>query len=138
MEQGLPAGAEIVLREVLPDERAIIEQRLRALADSGTADCILTSGGTGLSPRDVAPQATLAVGDYEVPGIPEAMRAASIATVPTAMLSRAAAVVRKKTLIINLPGSTRGVRETLGLIAPILPHALDTLAGRVGEHTPER
>ena len=137
MERGLPKGSSVVLREILPDDRGAIEQRLRAICDGGIADCILTSGGTGLAARDVTPQATLAIADYEVPGIGEAMRAASLPNVPTAMLSRAVAVVRRSTLAINLPGSPRGVRETLAVIAPILPHAIGLLAGDVGEHREE-
>jgi molybdopterin adenylyltransferase len=134
MAEALPAGTKIEINEVLPDDRAAIEARLIALCDSDAVDCILTSGGTGLSPRDVTPQATKAVADYEVPGIAEAMRAASLRSVPTAMLSRAIAAVRKKTLIVNLPGSPRGVRETLATIAGVLPHAIGVLRGRIGEH----
>lgn len=138
MTAGLPNGAVVVASEILPDDRASIESRLRALCDSGAVDCILTSGGTGVGARDVTPQATLAVADYEVPGIAEAMRSASIAAVPTAMLSRAVAVVRRSTLIVNLPGSPRGVRETVAVIAPVLPHAIGLLRGTVGEHAAER
>lgn len=138
LEQGLPPIARVVAREILADDRSAIEAKLRAWCDSGAIDCVLTSGGTGLSARDVTPQATLAIADYAVPGIAEAMRAASIATVPAAMLSRAAAVVRGKTLIVNLPGSPRGVRETLATIAGVLPHAVALLAGETGEHTAER
>jgi len=134
MVDGLPPGSEIVARDILPDDRAGLEARLLSLCSSGKVDCVLTSGGTGLSARDVTPQATLAIADYEVPGLGEAMRAASLATVPTAMLSRAVAVVRDKTLIVNLPGSPRGVRETLAVIAGVLPHAIALLQGRVGEH----
>jgi molybdenum cofactor synthesis domain-containing protein len=134
MESGLPKGSKVVAREIISDDRALIEERLSTLCDSGGIDCVLTSGGTGLSSRDLTPQATLAIMDYEVPGIAEAMRAASLPAVPTAMLSRAVAAVRGKTLIINLPGSPRGVRETLGVIAGVLPHAIGLLAGEVGEH----
>jgi molybdopterin adenylyltransferase len=136
MAEGLPAGAEICVREIMRDERAAIEARLVALCDRGDVDCILTSGGTGLGERDVTPQATLAIADYEVPGIAEAMRSASLAAVPTAMLSRAVAAVRKQTLIVNLPGSPRGVRETMAVIAGVLPHAIGLLQGRIGEHAP--
>jgi molybdopterin adenylyltransferase len=138
MEHGLPPGADVRARAVLADDRAALEAKLRELCEGGTIDCVLTSGGTGLSERDITPQATLAVADYTVPGIAEAMRAASIEKIPTAMLSRAVAAVRRKTLIVNLPGSPRGVRETLAVIAGVLPHAIDLLRGQVGEHAPER
>jgi len=115
-----------------------IERRLRYLCDRAKAGCVLTSGGTGLGARDVTPQATIAVADYEVPGIGEAMRSAALGEVPTAMLSRAVAVVRRRTLIINLPGSPRAVRETLAAIAAALPHALDVLHGDVTEHVVTR
>jgi molybdenum cofactor synthesis domain-containing protein len=134
MRASLPADFDVVLERVLPDDRALIERSLIEVCDSHAADCVLTSGGTGLGSRDVTPQATKAVGDYEVPGIAEAMRAGSIARVPTAMLSRAVAAVRAKTLIVNLPGSPRGARETLSLIAGVLPHALAVLTGTAGEH----
>jgi molybdopterin adenylyltransferase len=137
MTQGLPDGAAVVSSEILSDDREELEVRLRSLCASGSVDCILTSGGTGLSARDVTPQATLAIADYEVPGIGEAMRAASLAAVPTAMLSRAVAVVCSSTLVVNLPGSPRGVRETLAVIAGVLPHAIGLLRGRVGEHQAE-
>jgi len=137
MEAGLPKGSLVVVREIIADDRPLIEKRLRAWCDSGEVDCVLTSGGTGLSARDQTPQATLAVMDYEVPGIAEAMRAASVGVKPTAMLSRAVAAVRGKALIVNLPGSPRGVRETLAVIAGVLPHAVELLAGSVGEHATE-
>jgi molybdopterin adenylyltransferase len=137
MADGLPAGSAIASREIISDDRATIEKRLSDLCDYGDVDCVLTSGGTGLGPRDVTPQATLAIAEYEVPGIADAMRASSIANVPTAMLSRAVAAVRSRTLIVNLPGSPRGVRETLSVIAHVLPHAIGLLRGRIGEHAPE-
>jgi molybdopterin adenylyltransferase len=134
MRAGLPTGCKVVLETILPDDRASIEALLRDICDGGNADCVLTSGGTGLGLRDVTPQATQAVADYEVPGLAEAMRAASLATVPTAMLSRAVAVVRRRTLIVNLPGSPKGVAETLAVIAGVLPHAMGLLSGAIGEH----
>ena len=110
--------------EVIPDEADILKDRLTAIADSGAANLILTTGGTGLTPRDVTPEATLAVADRIVPGFAEAMRAESLAKTPHAMLSRAVSVMRKSTLIINLPGSPRAVAECLAVIRPALPHAV--------------
>ncbi len=127
MVEGLPA--EVVFYEVIPDEARLIEEKLCELSDALGADLILTTGGTGLGPRDVTPDATRAVIDREVPGMAEAMRAASIAKTPHAMISRALCGVRKRTLIVNLPGSPRAVRENLAVVLPGLPHALDKLRG---------
>lgn len=121
----------IVHERILPDDAAALQAELIDLADRMRVPLVLTSGGTGIGPRDRTPQATAGVLDYEVPGIAEAMRAASAAFVKTAMLSRAVAGVRGTTLIVNLPGSPKAVRETLAVLLPALPHALDLLANRV-------
>jgi len=131
--------AQVEQYEVVPDEQDVIAERLRAWADKERLDLILTSGGTGLSPRDVTPEATLAVVDRLVPGMAEAMRQAGLAQTPMAMLSRAVVGLRGRTLIVNLPGSERGVRQNLAQLLPVLPHALETLRGEAGDHvaTPE-
>jgi molybdenum cofactor synthesis domain-containing protein len=119
-------------REVLPDDRAAVAARLRAWADGGL-DLIVTTGGTGLGPRDVTPEATRDAIDYEAPGLAEAMRLEGLKHTPMAMLSRALAGVRGRTLIVNLPGSPKSVRESLSTLLPVLPHALDLLRGHT-EH----
>jgi molybdopterin adenylyltransferase len=131
MRERLAGVYSIVRERIIGDDAAALQAEIIELADSHAADLILTSGGTGLSPRDRTPQATAAVIDYEVPGIAEAIRAASLVKTKTAMLSRALAGVRDRTLIVNLPGSPRAVRETLDVLLPVLPHALELLADRV-------
>ncbi len=124
-------GAYAIVREVvLADDPAALQAQLIELADARLADLVLTSGGTGLSPRDRTPQATAAVLDYEVPGIPEAIRTTALAHTRTAMLSRAVAGVRDQTLIVNLPGSPKAVAESLDALITAIPHALELLADR--------
>jgi molybdenum cofactor synthesis domain-containing protein len=127
-------GGEVDRYEVVPDEREMIAGRLRAWSDEAGLDLILTTGGTGLGPRDVTPEATLAVIDFPVPGIAEAMRAEGLKHTPMSMLSRAVAGVRGRTLIVNLPGSPRGVRENLRVVLPVLTHAVELLRGEASEH----
>jgi molybdopterin adenylyltransferase len=131
MKSLLGAAYDVVRETVLPDDPGALQAELIDLCDAGTASLILTSGGTGLSPRDRTPQATAAILDYEVPGIAEAIRAHSIGIVKSAMLSRAVAGVRHRTLIVNLPGSPKAVEESLAVVLPVLPHALELLADRV-------
>lgn len=118
---------------LLSDDREVLEKELVRLADEEKLNLILTTGGTGLSPRDNAPEATLAVADRQVPGIAEYMRAKSFEITPKAMLSRGASVIRRQTLIINLPGSPKAVRENLGFIMPVISHGLDIMLGLDGE-----
>jgi molybdenum cofactor synthesis domain-containing protein len=117
---------------IVPDERAVIAETLRNWADETRLDLVLTTGGTGFAPRDVTPEATRDVIEREAPGLAEAMRAASLAITPHAMLSRAVAGIRGTTLIANLPGSPKAVRENLETILPALPHAIELLQGRKG------
>ena len=118
---------------LLSDDRDVLEKELVRLADEEKVNLVLTTGGTGLSPRDNAPEATLAVADRQVPGIAEYMRAKSFEITPKAMLSRGAAVIRRQTLIINLPGSPKAVRENLSFIMPAIGHGLDIMLGLDGE-----
>src|SRR5438105_12460515 len=124
------AGVEVTHYEVVADERETIAGRLTAWADGERLDLIVTTGGTGLAPRDVTPEATRDVVTYEAPGITEAMRAEGLRHTPLAMLSRGLAGVRGRTLIVNLPGSPRGVRENLSVLLPVPPHALEPLRGQ--------
>lgn len=124
------AGYKVVRTAIVPDEQAQIEEMLKTIADSGEAELLVTTGGTGFAPRDVTPEATLAVCDRLTPGIPEAMRYASMQVTNRAMLSRTQAGIRKGTLILNLPGSPKAARENLEAVLPALSHGLEMLSGR--------
>ena len=126
-------GGEVIAYEVVPDEREVIAEKLIQYTDQEQIDLVLTTGGTGLGPRDVTPEATIDVVERLIPGIAEAMRLKGLTKTPHAMLSRAVAGSRRGTLIINLPGSPRAVRENLEVVLPAIPHALDILQGRGGE-----
>lgn len=126
-------GFEIRHRMVVPDEVPIIQAVLRRFADVEKVALIVTTGGTGVSPRDVTPEATLAVLERTVPGMAEAMRASSLQKTPHAMLSRAVAGIRGWTLIVNLPGSPRGAMENLNVLLPALPHALQKIQGDMSD-----
>jgi molybdenum cofactor synthesis domain-containing protein len=126
---------EVVRYEIVSDEQETIAQRMAQWADDPQVDLIVSTGGTGLGPRDVTPEACLSIIDREVPGLAETMRAETLKFTPMAMLSRSVAGIRGKTLIITLPGSPKGVRETLEVVKPVLPHALELLKREsVSEH----
>jgi molybdenum cofactor synthesis domain-containing protein len=122
------AGADVAAMEVVPDDLALIEDRLHHYVD-GKFDLILTTGGTGLTPDDVTPEATRAVIDRDAPGFAEAMRAEAIRRTPMGVLSRGVSGIAGRTLIVNLPGSPRAVEEVFGVLAPVLGHAVETLRG---------
>jgi len=125
--------ARVVRYEIVPDEKKVIAAKLVEWADRDCLDLILTSGGTGLSPRDWTPEATLSILDRIAPGIPEAMRAASLNKTPRAMLSRGVAGTRGRCLIINMPGSPKAVQECLDIILPALSHGIEILRGEASE-----
>jgi molybdopterin adenylyltransferase len=131
----LELGFSLARYEVVPDEKEIIAARLAEWADSGEVDLVITTGGTGLGPRDVTPEATQSVIARPVPGISEAMRQAGLRQTPMAMLSRGVSGLRGNCLIVNLPGSPRAVRECLESVVDVIPHALETLTkARVDKH----
>jgi len=127
-------GFEVARYEIVPDDVEIIAGELSEWADEGNVDIIITTGGTGLSERDVTPEATMSVLDKVVPGLAEAMRFKTFEITPMAILSRATAGIRGKCLILNLPGSPKGVRECLEVILPAIPHAIEIIKGEVTEH----
>lgn len=126
-------GVETTRTEIIPDEADLITKKLTEWADSETFDLILTTGGTGVSPRDVTPDATLKVLDRVIPGFGEVMRMRSLEKTPHAMISRAVAGIRKSTLIINLPGSPKGAVENLEAVWPAVPHAVEKIQGDTKE-----
>jgi molybdenum cofactor synthesis domain-containing protein len=132
MELLRDAGANIISHEVLADDLEPLAERLRALSDRGDVNLIITTGGTGFGPRDNTPEATLNIIEREAPGIGEAIRAESLKHTPMAMISRGVCGIRNGTLIINLPGSPKAVRESFAVIAPVLNHAIALLAGKSG------
>ena len=135
IRNSLPSPDSRVVRyDIVPDEVKAISEKLTEWADEGGIDVILTTGGTGLAPRDVTPEATLSVVDKVVPGLTESMRVETAKVTQTAILSRAVAGVRGRCLIINLPGSPRAVRECLEVILPVIPHAVEIIKGEVTEH----
>ena len=121
-------GFEVVCYEVVPDEQGIIEDRLRCWSDLKCLDLIVTTGGTGLTARDITPEATLAVVQRQIPGMAEAMRIQTLKYTPLSTLSRSVVGVRGRTLIINLPGNPKAVQECLNVVLPVIPHALNMLA----------
>ena len=131
-------GGEIVDYRIVPDEQDEIMAALVEMTDYYKADLVLTTGGTGLGPRDVTPEATLKVADRLVPGISEVMRMQGMSRTRRAMLSRGVSVIRDRSLIINLPGSPKGVQESLMSVIDQLPHALGIVSGQVGEHANEK
>lgn len=132
-------GHELIDRALEPDDQSRLSERLRSWAKRSDVEIVLTTGGTGLAPRDVMPEATRSVIEYEVPGIAEAMRSASLAITKMAMLSRGLAGVVNQTLIINLPGSPKGAVETLEVVMPVLAHAVEIMRDtHLGDHPIER
>lgn len=128
-ERCLSAGHQVVRQAVVPDDRGVIAEILREWCDRGGLDIVVTTGGTGLTPRDVTPEATRDAGERDVPGIPVALTVAGLAKTPYAALTRGAAVTRGTTLIVNLPGSPRAVGEGMDVLLPLFDHIAELLAG---------
>jgi len=126
-------GIEIVYRQIIPDEKELIRRALIEWSEEGKADLIVTTGGTGVSPRDVTPDATREAVEREIPGMAEAMRDQSLTVTSYAMISRAMVGIRGQTLIVNLPGSPKGARENLNVILPALVHAIEKIKGDTKE-----
>lgn len=133
IEEMLGSQFSVDFYGMIPDDKEIIVERIKLLCDEKQLDLVLTSGGTGFAPRDVTPEACLEVIEKPVPGISEAIRSVGMQKTQKAMLSRGVSGIRGKTLIINLPGSVKGVRESLEIVLPVLPHGLDTLRGDSSE-----
>ncbi len=127
-------GAEIVSQMIVPDERTEIERALRLLADEERVDVVITTGGTGPTPRDVTPEATQAIIERQMPGLAEILRIEGYRKTPLAVISRGVAGIRGRTLIVNLPGSPKAVREGMDTLTPILPHAIKMVRGKKTEH----
>jgi molybdopterin adenylyltransferase len=127
-------GAEVVNQTIVPDERAEIERRLILLADEEQVDLVVTTGGTGPAPRDITPEATRAVIEREMPGLAEVLRFEGYRKTPLAVISRGVAGIRGRTLVVNLPGNPKAVREGMETLAPILPHAIKMVRGVNTEH----
>ena len=136
LETGLTAaGHHVAARQICPDDRAAIANALRSWCDSGVAQIVITTGGTGLSPRDVTPEATRDIAERDVPGLPIALAIEGLKKTPFAVLSRGIAVTRGRTLIVNLPGNPKAVEEGLGVLLPLLPHIAQLLEEQVEHRT---
>ncbi|MEX2237510.1 MAG: MogA/MoaB family molybdenum cofactor biosynthesis protein [Dehalococcoidia bacterium] len=135
IRDSLEGLGEVLLYEIVADDRETIAEYLRSWSDDDHVDIIFTTGGTGLTPRDVTVDATLDAVQWLVPGLAEAMRSEGLKFTPMSMLSRAVAGVRARTLIVNLPGSEKAVRENIAVVLPVLQHAVDSIRGQTGDHT---